>query len=137
MFLEISYNSLENICARVSFLTKRLWHKSFPVNFAKFLRTSFYIEHLCWLLLVLLTEIVKESSHKRVFLFSVLSTKAVALRCSMKNVLLEISQYLQENTCARVSFLIKLQASSNTFGCCFSIVKTEPIEEALIEDKMF
>ena len=29
-----------------------------------------------------------------------------------ENVFLEISQNLQENTCARVSFLIKLQASS-------------------------
>ena len=31
-------------------------------------------------------------------------------RCSVKKVLLEISQNLQESTCARVSFLIKLQA---------------------------
>ena len=30
---------------------KRLWHRYFPVNFMKFLRTSFYIEHLWWLLL--------------------------------------------------------------------------------------
>ena len=30
---------------------KRLWHKCFPVNFAKFHRTPFYIEHLWWLLL--------------------------------------------------------------------------------------
>ena len=44
MFLEISQN-----CARVSILClrpatllkKRLWHRSFPVNFAKFLRTPF------------------------------------------------------------------------------------------------
>ena len=32
-------------------LKKRLWHRCFPVNFAKFLRTSFFIEHLWWLLL--------------------------------------------------------------------------------------
>ena len=31
-------------------------------------------------------------------------------RCSVKRVFLEISQNSQENTCARVSFLIKLQA---------------------------
>ena len=30
---------------------KRLWHRCFPVNFAKFLRTPFSIEHLWWLLL--------------------------------------------------------------------------------------
>ena len=34
----------------------------------------------------------------------------VVQRCSVKTVCLEISQNLQENTCARVSFLIKLQA---------------------------
>ena len=32
-------------------------------------------------------------------------------RCSVKKVFLEILQNSQENTCARVSFLIKLQAS--------------------------
>ena len=34
-----------------SFIKKRLWHSYFPVNFMKFLRTPFYIEHLWWLLL--------------------------------------------------------------------------------------
>ena len=28
---------------------KRLWHRYFPVSFAKFLRTSFLTEHLRWL----------------------------------------------------------------------------------------
>ena len=37
-------------------------------------------------------------------------SEAVVQRCSVKNVFLEISQNSQENTCARVSFLIKLQA---------------------------
>ena len=32
-------------------LKERLWHRYFPVNFAKFLRTSFLTEHLRWLLL--------------------------------------------------------------------------------------
>ena len=39
--------------------------------------------------------------------------EAVIQRCSVKRVFLEISQKLQENTCARVSFLIKLQALGN------------------------
>ena len=34
-------------------LKKRLWHRCFNMNFAKFLRTPFFIEHLCWLLLIL------------------------------------------------------------------------------------
>ena len=52
VFLEISRNSQEKSCARISFLIKlqaapatllkkRLWHNCFPVNSAKFLRTSF------------------------------------------------------------------------------------------------
>ena len=35
--------------------------------------------------------------------------EAVARRCSVKKVFLDISQNSQENACARVSFLIKLQ----------------------------
>ena len=44
------------------------------------------------------------------YLIMVIMTETVAQRCSLKKVFLEISQNLQENTCARVSFLIKLQA---------------------------
>ena len=40
-------------------------------------------------------------------------TEAVGLRCCVKNVFLEISQNPQKNTCARVSFLIKLQTWGN------------------------
>ena len=32
-------------------LKKRLWHRCFPVNFVKFIRTPFSIEDLWWLLL--------------------------------------------------------------------------------------
>ena len=35
-----------------SFLRKRLWHRCFPMNFAKFLRTPFLTEHLRWLLYI-------------------------------------------------------------------------------------
>ena len=57
MFLEISQNSQENTCGRVSIfvgepilLKKRLWHRCFRVNFVKFLRKPFLTEHLWWLL---------------------------------------------------------------------------------------
>ena len=36
--------------------------------------------------------------------------EAVARRCSVKKVFLQITQNSQENTCARICFLIKLQA---------------------------
>ena len=39
-------------------------------------------------------------------------TETVVWRCSVKKVFLEISQNSQENTCARVSFLIKFQAGN-------------------------
>ena len=35
-------------------LKKRLWHRCFPVNFATFFGTPFFIEHLWWLLLCFL-----------------------------------------------------------------------------------
>ena len=50
VFYEMPQNSLENACVRVSFLInslfstllkKRLWRRWLPVNFAKFIRTSF------------------------------------------------------------------------------------------------
>ena len=58
VFLEIAQNSQENTCARdffliklkaCNFIKKSLWHRCFPVNFAKFLRTPFLTEHLRWL----------------------------------------------------------------------------------------
>ena len=45
-----------------------------------------------------------------VFLFEDKFPAALAQRCSVKKVFLEISQNSQENTCARASFLIKLKA---------------------------
>ena len=42
-------------------------------------------------------------------------TEAVAGRYSLEKVFLEMSQNSRENTCARVSFLIKLQASACNF----------------------
>ena len=40
VFLEISQNSQENICAKpATLLEKSLWHRCFSVNFAKFPRT--------------------------------------------------------------------------------------------------
>ena len=55
VFLKISQNSQENTCTRASFLIKlkTLWHRCFLVNFAIFLRPLFFIEHLPWLLLLI------------------------------------------------------------------------------------
>ena len=60
VFLKISQNSQENTLVRILFsfrpatlLNKRLWHRCFTRNFAKFLRTPSPTEHLRWLLLFL------------------------------------------------------------------------------------
>ena len=45
------------------------------------------------------------------FYATCLFLEAVVQRCSVKKVFLETSQNSQENTCVRVSFLLKLQAS--------------------------
>ena len=42
---------------------KRLWHRYFPVNFPKFLRTPFLTEHLRWLLLCNLLDYAKMLTH--------------------------------------------------------------------------
>ena len=39
--------SFEQSCS--NFIKKRLQHRCFPVNIAKFLRTAFFIEHIQWL----------------------------------------------------------------------------------------
>ena len=46
----------KDLCQSFSFrpatlFKKRLWHRCFPVNFVKFCRTLFFIEHLWWMLL--------------------------------------------------------------------------------------
>ena len=45
-------------------LKKRLWRKRFPVNFVKFLRKPFFIEHLWWLLLKLKLILVTKTCDK-------------------------------------------------------------------------
>ena len=52
-----------------------------------------------------------------------LVTEAVTRKCSVKKVFLENSQNSQKNTCARVFFLIKLQAIGRTPPMAVSVVK--------------
>ena len=47
---QISFNKVADLKS-ATLLKKRLWHRCFPVNFAKFLRKSFLTEHLWWLIL--------------------------------------------------------------------------------------
>ena len=47
--------------------------------------------------------------------FNQVEWEAFARRCSLKKTFLKILQKSQENTCARVSFLIKLQVLAGNF----------------------
>ena len=79
-------------------LKKRLWRRCFPVNFAKFLRTSTTASG---------TSILKTSANGQ--------EQSPEMFC--KKVYLEISQNSQENTCSRVSFLNKV--AGLVFSCDF------------------
>ena len=64
MFLEISKFTGKHQCQSLffnKFAGLSLWQRCLPVNFVKFLRTPFYIEHLCWLLLF-----IKQTKSKKV-----------------------------------------------------------------------
>ena len=108
------------ILNKVTGLRPALWHRCFPANLAKFLRTPIFTKHLWWLLLyksyfksefsLYVTE-VAEKALSILFL-----TEAVTQRCSIKNVFLEILQNSQENSCARVSFLIKFSYRTHTLA---------------------
>ena len=52
-----------------------------------------------------------------------LTAEAVVWRCSIKKVFLEISQNLQENTCARESFLVRPATSlkKTPWHSCFPV----------------
>ena len=89
MFLDIPKYSLEKTCARASLLKKRLWDRWFLVNFVKFLRTPFYIEHLWWLLQLfeytchIIVDIfaMKKNIHGKLYLLFLVFQKLI--RCEM------------------------------------------------------
>ena len=62
------FSRIRTDCSRpATLLKKRLWRRCFPVNFTKFLRTPFFIEHLRWLLLnkMFLNNIINSSRTKQ------------------------------------------------------------------------
>ena len=98
-----SYNLSLSAAIRISFFSALL-----------FLFCSRWSVHFCWAdLKIFIKKLLSQGYEVWGFKFFAIkwSSEAVAQRCSVKKVLLEISQNSQENTCARVSFLIKLQAS--------------------------
>ena len=79
--------------------------------FVNFIFLLFHILNTkyCWVFKVWV--VVNFRMTLKVYLYMHESTEAATRRVLCKKVFLEISQNSQENTCARVLFLIKLQAS--------------------------
>ena len=112
VFLEISPNSQENTCARASFLIL----KKETLEACNFIKK----ETLALVLSCEFCEISKNTfsyrpppvtpSIRKPELQKNRKSRSSHQRCSIKRVFLVISRNSQENICARVSFLIKLQA---------------------------
>ena len=77
------------------------------------LLTVFSRKHCCTKKLISPT--LKQNTKVMMRLLVTQYQKAVSRRCSIKKVFLKVSQNSQENTCVRVSFLIKLQALACNF----------------------
>ena len=89
--------SFSQSCFRIFFSIKRTSRRSL---FQFFGTQGFTVESTNGLLLFVFNCFKINRNH----------LKSSHQRCSVKKMFLEISQNSQENTCARVSFLIKLQA---------------------------
>ena len=63
--------------------------------------------------------------------------EAVVQRCSVKKVFLKISQNSQESTCARVSFLIKMQLAPATLFKKETLAQVIPCEFCQIFKSIF
>ena len=87
---------------------KRLWHRCFPVNFAKFPGTTFFTEHLWWLLLLL------EAVTKCMIVFQV-SLKLNLLKEMLKIIKCHIFILIKT-----VNFLRKIHTTMKSFTSPFS-----------------
>ena len=98
MFLKLSQNSHKNTCTRVDFLINllknRLWHRCFPLNFAKFLRTSFLQNTSGWLLLKLQTGNFKKKRLAHKF-SSWIFVKHYLAECFLQNLFISLLLFSQ------------------------------------------
>ena len=86
-------------------------HGCSPVNLLHIFKTPFIKNASGRLLLKLPQNPRTNFIFNRKFCHASHPPEPVVQRCSVKNVFLGISQNSQENTCVRISFLIKLQVS--------------------------
>ena len=103
------------------FIKKRLQHRCFPVNIAKFLRTAFFIEHLWWL-----QKQPPEVFYKRTFkiFFQAYNfiKKRRQHRCSPVNIAKFLRAPISTNICEKLSVYKFCQTflSDGAFGRIFS-----------------
>ena len=71
----------------------------FSVNFAKFLKTLFLIEHLRWLFLFISQFFVNVFLYFNSFQYSFCSTEAVIWRCSIKSALQNFAKFTGKHLC--------------------------------------
>ena len=105
MFLKNSQISQGNTCVGVSF-SQRFRQKFHLRKTASICFTSKYYNKQLW-------RVWTRRDLDRMQSIFLKRTETVARRCSVKKVFLEILQNSPENTCARVSFKIKLQDISD------------------------
>ena len=97
-------------------LKKRLWQRCFPLNFLKFQRTPFFIEHLFWLLLRLV--ISKNYFLVQTMLFS--NNSVITESLVLKNLR---GHFVRSNQCLFCPTFLKnvsLVSVRNKVGCEFS-----------------
>ena len=78
-----------------TFIKKETWGRWFFVNFAKFLRTSFYVRQLCWLLL----NVSRKKCYKR---------KTTFRYCTLRK---------------RDCWMIKIDSNPHSVECKFNLMK--------------
>ena len=123
VFLEISRNSQETTCARISFLIKlqaapatllkkRLWHRCFPVNFTKSIRTPFLrnISGSCFLSIPQATPKLSCGEYEYIYLEPkncfAHENCVINSGLSWRKVVLKMSAKFLKNTCKGVLFSI-------------------------------
>ena len=92
----------------------KLWHFLVKNHKISAVKHSTEKNLLCWISSICLQHIVQDYSW-----WGLPEAEAVVRRCSVEKVFLEMLQNSQENTCAGVSFLIKLQTSGEIFKNTF------------------
>ena len=77
----VQKQSSGGVLTPVIFIKKGIWQRCFPVNFAKFLRTNFFTEHLQWLLVcVILWQDIVTLIELHAYNLKLYSVKDVKLR---------------------------------------------------------